>query len=175
MVDWRRIRPDRRLIDVLLDAPAGSLSWDRRPSFRGHGRSRIYSREISERLCGREAAEDAPRRIVLTIAARPPEHLRPRSMAWAIGADLPVPESRTSCLTAVGDPQSIGSAFTIEAPWLLPTHNVTRGGGVFTNTRRMLVVFGYRYSMNSPAFGCRPVTPSPHSEPVQSSSCLYAH
>src|SRR5260221_14473178 len=85
MVDWRRIRPDRPLIDVVLDAPAGSLSWDRRPSFRGHGRSRIYSREISERLCGREAAEDAPRRIVLTIAARPPEHLRPRSTAWAIG------------------------------------------------------------------------------------------
>src|SRR5215468_12700914 len=43
MVDWRRIRPDRRLIDVVLDAPVGSLSRDRRPAFRGHGRSGIYS------------------------------------------------------------------------------------------------------------------------------------
>src|SRR6516165_7087233 len=46
MADWRRIRPDRRLVDVVLDASAGSFSWDRRRAFRGHGRSRIYSREI---------------------------------------------------------------------------------------------------------------------------------
>lgn len=69
MSDWCRIRPDRRLVDValdgvVLDAPAGSFTRDRRRAFRGHGWSRIYSPEI------REDGVDGkpPRQIVLPIA-----------------------------------------------------------------------------------------------------------
>ena len=46
--------------------------------------------------------------------------------------------------------QSSGSSLMMLAPWLLPTQNV--GGVVLlsTKTRRMLVVFGSRYSTNLP-------------------------
>src|SRR6266446_1807366 len=37
MADRRRISPDRRFVDVVLNAPAGCLSWDRRRALRGHG------------------------------------------------------------------------------------------------------------------------------------------
>jgi hypothetical protein len=39
MAHRRRIRPDRRFVDVVLNGPAGSSSRDQRRAFRGHGRS----------------------------------------------------------------------------------------------------------------------------------------
>src|SRR5262249_56102806 len=69
-------------------------------------------------------------------------------------------------------PQSIGSTFTIEAPWLLPTQNVTGVVELSTNTRRMLVVFGNRYSTNSPVLGFSRDTRSLSIEPVQASPFL---
>jgi hypothetical protein len=44
MADWRCIRPERRLVDVVLDASAGSFSRGRRRAFRGHERSREFIR-----------------------------------------------------------------------------------------------------------------------------------
>src|SRR5258708_9850024 len=93
-------------------------------------------------------------------------------MVGGRGPNLLVPEGQRRCLTAVGDPQSIGSTFTIEAPWLLPTQNVTGVVELSTNTRRMLVVFGNRYSMNSPVLGFSRDTRSLNIEPVQASPFL---
>src|SRR5712672_1010607 len=46
-------------------------------------------------------------------------------------------------------PQSSGSTFTIAAPWLLPIHSTGRPLVSSTNTRRILVVRGMRYSVTS--------------------------
>src|SRR5712671_3282554 len=46
-------------------------------------------------------------------------------------------------------PQSCGSTFTIAAPWLLPIHSTGRPLVSSTNTRRILVVRGMRYSVTS--------------------------
>src|SRR5262249_28625944 len=70
------------------------------------------------------------------------------------------------------EPQSIGSTFTIEAPWLLPTQNVTGLVELSTNTRRILVVFGSRYSTNSPVLGFSRETRSLSIEPVKASPFL---
>src|SRR5262245_54702786 len=37
MAHRRRIRPDRRFVDVVLDGPARCFTWYRRHTFRGHG------------------------------------------------------------------------------------------------------------------------------------------
>src|SRR5262245_21712450 len=68
--------------------------------------------------------------------------------------------------------QSIGSTLTIEAPWLLPTQKVTGLVELSTNTRRILVVFGNRYSTNSPVLGSSRDTRSLSIEPVQASPFL---
>ena len=46
--------------------------------------------------------------------------------------------------------ESSGSSLMIDAPWLLPTQNVTGVVELSTNTRRTLVVRGSRYSTNWP-------------------------
>src|SRR4051812_3891464 len=70
------------------------------------------------------------------------------------------------------DDQSCGSSLTMFAPWLEPTQNVTGLVELSTNTRRMLVVFGRRYSTNWPLLVSSRTTRSLIIEPVQASSFL---
>src|SRR5882672_10915934 len=49
--------------------------------------------------------------------------------------------------------QSSGSSLTIEAPWLLPTQQVTGVVELSTKTRRTLVGRGSRYSTDAPVRG----------------------
>jgi hypothetical protein len=51
--------------------------------------------------------------------------------------------------------QSSGSTRMIAAPWLLPTHSTGRAAVSCTNTRRILVECGSRYSTISPVAGMR--------------------
>src|SRR5215469_14200705 len=67
-----------------------------------------------------------------------------------------------------------GSSFTIDAPWLLPTQNVTGVVELSTNTRRTFVNRGRRYSTNSPVLGLRRCTVSVNSPPDQASPFLSA-
>lgn len=60
----------------------------------------------------------------------------------------------------------------MEAPWLLPTQNVTGVVELSTNTRRMLVLRGSRYSTERPVRVSTRVTKSVIIEPVQASSFL---
>src|SRR5262249_13990708 len=95
------------------------------------------------------------------------------STAWGGRPDfVRTLKSNAAPWPAPGGPQSIGSTFTIEAPWLLPTQNVTGVVELSTNTRRMLVVFGNRYSTNSPVLGFSRDTRSLSIEPVQASPFL---
>src|SRR5215467_12463890 len=63
--------------------------------------------------------------------------------------------------------QLSGSTLTIEPWWLLPTQNVTGVVELSTNTRRMLVSRGSRYSTNLPVVGSSLETRSLSIEPVQ--------
>src|SRR5581483_7069888 len=65
--------------------------------------------------------------------------------------------------------QSSGSSLTIEAPWLLPTQKLTGVVRLSTNTRRILVERGSRYSTNPPVLGSSRSTRSLTIEPVQAS------
>src|SRR5258706_15739260 len=69
-------------------------------------------------------------------------------------------------------PQSSGSSLTIEAPWLLPTQKVTGVVVLSTNTRRMLVERGSRYSTNCPDLGSSRRMRSVDIEPVHASPFL---
>src|SRR5215475_14947843 len=60
---------------------------------------------------------------------------------------------RTSEQALELQPQSSGSTLTRAAPWLLPTQNVTGVVELSTNTVRMLVSRGSRYSTVSPVLG----------------------
>src|SRR6266850_2497606 len=60
----------------------------------------------------------------------------------------------------------------IDAPWLLPTQNVTGVVELSTNTRRMLVDRGNRYSVNSPLSGRSRSTRSVDIDPVHASPFL---
>src|SRR5262249_62295722 len=60
----------------------------------------------------------------------------------------------------------------IEAPWLLPTQKVTGVVELSTNTRRLLVERGSRYSVNWPVLGSRRVMRSVHMELVHASPFL---
>src|ERR1700730_3741388 len=64
---------------------------------------------------------------------------------------------------------SIGSTRTIEAPRLLPTQRTGRGPVSSTNTRRMLVVRGSRYSTICPVLVSSRATWSFSIEPVHAS------
>src|SRR6059058_5549285 len=70
--------------------------------------------------------------------------------------------------------ESSGSSLTIDAPWLLPTQNVTGVVRLSTNTRRTFVDRGSRYSTNSPLFGFRRRMRSVYSPPDQASPFLSA-
>src|SRR5207247_2486649 len=69
---------------------------------------------------------------------------------------------------------SSGSSLMIDAPWLLPTQNVTGVVELSTKTRRTFVSRGRRYSTNSPVLGLRRSTRSLNSPPDQASPFLSA-
>src|SRR5262249_58672471 len=68
--------------------------------------------------------------------------------------------------------QFSGSSLMIEAPWLLPTQKVTGVVVLSTNTRRMLVERGSRYSTNWPVLGSSRETRSFIIDPVHTSPFL---
>src|SRR5438874_6511719 len=70
--------------------------------------------------------------------------------------------------------QSSGSNFTIEAPWLFPTQNVTGFVAFSTKTLRTFVNRGRRYSMIWPVLGSRRKIRSLNSPPDQTSPFLSA-
>src|ERR1700686_809323 len=68
----------------------------------------------------------------------------------------------------------------MEAPWLFPTQNVTGVVELSTNTLRMFVNRGRRYSTNSPVLGFRRCTvlvnsPPDHASPFLSAVTSYGH
>src|ERR1700686_3794027 len=68
----------------------------------------------------------------------------------------------------------------MEAPWLFPTQNVTGVVELSTNTLRMFVNRGRRYSTNSPVLGFRRCTvsvnsPPDHASPFLSPVTSYGH
>src|SRR5713226_6476082 len=62
-----------------------------------------------------------------------------------------------------------GSSRVIDAPWLLPTQNVTGVVRLSTNTLRTFVGVGRRYSTNRPLFGSSRSMRSLYSPPVHTS------
>src|SRR5215510_11647565 len=72
-------------------------------------------------------------------------------------------------MTSLGNAYSNGSTRTIAEPWLLPTQSTGRGPVSSTNTRRMLVVRGSRYSVTWPVLVSSRATRSFTIEPVHTS------
>src|SRR5712691_10697954 len=62
----------------------------------------------------------------------------------------------------------------MDAPWLLPTQNVAGVVELSTNTRRMFVNRGSRYSVMAPVFGSRRITRSLYSPPAHTLPCVSA-
>src|SRR5262249_4195768 len=90
--------------------------------------------------------------------------------------DKPGDDERMNCRRGAHDlgrnaapAQSSGSTLTMAPPWLLPTHSTGRGPPSCTNTRRMLVVCGNRYSTISSVRGLSRETWSLSIEPVHTS------
>src|SRR5262249_60748832 len=77
------------------------------------------------------------------------------------------PAAASAAVASVGAVgASSGSSLTIEAPWLLPTQNVTGFVRLSTNTRRSLVARGSTYSVKWPLDGSKRRMRSVYSPPL---------
>src|SRR5215467_322352 len=159
------IRPPQRGFNRLRAFRQGTLQakWKSHAAvFTRKGLSRLSSalRWALPRVTLRPHAEEAAKRPSRSMAAGT---LATRQSQWP-GRTPAIAFAPTERV------QSCGSTLMIAAPWLLPIHSTGRPLVSSTNTRRILVVRGSRYSVNSPLLVLSRETWSFDIDPVHTSA-----